>query len=175
MCPRNLARLWFQFKRKWFEIFWCCFLQLNISLIAFYKIPYLLNYDKYLSNDTKHKKVYVFAKNVLYVKETTNSAKSLPGQCSERWIPTHTSLTPSAFQMSQPSIRQDLCIGTMSEYGKFEDHQTGRPRKSTCCVGFKLTQSLSTFFSKKTLSAKPIFSDCFKKKSFLSCKQDISI
>ena len=35
-----------------------------------------------------------------YVKETTNGAKSLPGQCSERLIPTHTSLTSSAFQNS---------------------------------------------------------------------------
>ena len=33
-----------------------------------------------------------------YVKETTNDAKSLPGQCSERWKPIHTSFTPSAFQ-----------------------------------------------------------------------------
>ena len=33
-----------------------------------------------------------------YVKETTNCAKSLQVQCSERWKPTLTSLTPSAFQ-----------------------------------------------------------------------------
>ena len=43
VCPRNLARLWFQFKRERFEIFWSSFLQLKISLIAFY---YLLYYDK---------------------------------------------------------------------------------------------------------------------------------
>ena len=49
-----------------------------------------------------------------YVKGTTNDAKSFPGQCSERSKPTYTPLTISAFQMSQPSIREDLCIGTMS-------------------------------------------------------------
>ena len=50
---------------------------------------------------------------------------------------TLTSLNPSAFQMMcQPSICQDVCIVTMSEYRKFEDHQTGLPRKPTCGVGF---------------------------------------
>ena len=48
---------------------------------------------------TSKTKRYTLSRNVpLYVKETTNSAKSLPGQCSERWKPTLTSLTPSAFQ-----------------------------------------------------------------------------
>ena len=44
-------------------------------------------------------KRYTLSRNVpLYVKETTNGVKSLPGQCSERWKPIHTSLTLSAFQ-----------------------------------------------------------------------------
>ena len=103
-----------------------------------------------------------------YVKETTNGAKSLPGQCSERWKPTHTSLTPSAFQMSQPSIRQDLCIGTMSEYGKIEYHQTSGkdfPESNVRCgLLIDTVIVIVHIFSKKTLSAKPIFSDCFKTK-----------
>ena len=110
-----------------------------------------------------------------YVKETTNGAMSLPGQCSERWIPTHTSLTPSAFQISQPSIRQDLCIGTMSEYGKFEDHQTSWkdfPESQREVWAFNWHSHCSQFFEEDTV-CQTNFLRLLQEKSFLSYKQGI--
>ena len=57
-----------------------------------------------------------------YVKETTNRAKSLPGQCLERSKLTHTSLTPSDFQ--------ELCLlGTRVRetlHPEFPDRRRGR-------------------------------------------------
>ena len=114
-----------------------------------------------------------------YVKGTTNDAKSFPGQCSERSKPTYTPLTISAFQMSQPSIREDLCIGTMSVsiWGK-EKHMIIRQVERASLKVIMLCRLLidtviGPYFFEEDIVSQTNFITRFKKKPFLSCKQDI--